>query len=334
MLPPSSRQRACFSPVNWAICGYRSTISRSASGEVRVALLDLQQLVTTLTSQRIHVKEILPAHDPDYIGYCDANAFGAGGVWFSGTSPVPETVWLLQWPLDITAAVISESNPTWALRNSDLKMAAVVLQVNVLEPLVPLMHQKSMSIHSDNTPSVAWLTKMAIKTANSDAAHRLVRRLEFCQQMLHSAPVSITHVAGLDNNLADIASQAITQLDDNHAFLTHFDNLFPLQERFWHGPPHAQLSNVISTLRGQRLTMQWWTLSLEPPASAGCNNIVPIVERIHAARHDTTPAICSQLLLGFATRTCTGFFGKGQQVGAQTVEKAVRHMAQAYVLEG
>ncbi len=49
---------------------------------------------------------------------------------------------------------------------------------------------------------------------------------------------------------------------------------------------------------------------------------------------DTTPAICSQLLLGFAARTRTGFFGKGWQVGAQIVEKALRHVAQAFVLEG
>ncbi|KAI2511562.1 adenylate kinase [Fragilaria crotonensis] len=274
--------RSLFTPVNRALRGHPSTISLSASGEVRAALLDLRQLVTTLAARPTHVKEILPAQDPDYIGYCDASAFGAGGVWFSGTSPVPETVWRLQWPLDITAAVVSESNPTGALTNSDLEMAAVVLQLNVLEPLVPSMHHKSMQIHSDNTPSVAWLTKMATKTANSDAAHRLVRGLALRQRMLHSAPVSITHVAGSDNNLADIASRAITQLDDDHAFLTHFDNLFPLQERFWQraSPPPAQLSNVISTLRGQRLTMQRWTVPLEPPAGAGGNNTVPIVERI------------------------------------------------------
>jgi hypothetical protein len=80
-----------FTPVNWALRGHSSTISLSASGEVRAALLDLRQLVTTLTARPTHVKEILPAHDPDYIGYCDASFFGARGVWFSRTSPVPET---------------------------------------------------------------------------------------------------------------------------------------------------------------------------------------------------------------------------------------------------
>jgi hypothetical protein len=141
-------------------------------------------------------------------------------------------------------------------------MAAVVLQLNVLEPLVPSMHHKLTRIHSDNTPSVAWLTKKATKTANSDAAHRLVRGLALRQQMLYSAPVNITHVAGSDNKLPDIALQAITQLDDDHAFLTHFNTLFPLQEQSWQRaiPPPALLCNVISTLRGQRLTMQRWTL--------------------------------------------------------------------------
>jgi hypothetical protein len=104
-----------FTPVNRALRGHPSTISISASGEVRAALLDLQELVTTLAAILTHVREILLAHDPDYIGYCDASAFGAGGVWFSGTSHVPETVWRLQWPLDITATVIFESKPTGAL---------------------------------------------------------------------------------------------------------------------------------------------------------------------------------------------------------------------------
>ncbi len=158
----------------------------------------------------------------------------------------------------------------------------MVLQLNVLEPLVPSMHHKSMQIHSDNTRSVAWLNKMATKTANSDAAHRLIRGLALRQRMLHSAPVSITHVAGSDNNLADIALQAITQHDDDHAFLMHFDNLFPLLERFWQraSSPPAQLSNVISTLRGQCLTMQRWTVPLKPPAGAGGNITEPIGEHI------------------------------------------------------
>jgi hypothetical protein len=180
--------------------------------------------------------------------------------------------------------VVSESNPTGTLTNSDLEMAAVVLQLNVLEPLVATMRHKSVHIHSDNTPSVAWWTKMATKTAKSDAAHRLVRGLAIRQRLLESSPVNITHVAGKENTLADItASEAITQIDADAAFLTHFDNLFPLQGRYWQraSPPPELLSNVILTLRGQRLTLQRWMVPSGPPIGAGGPSTALNVELIH-----------------------------------------------------
>ncbi len=86
--------RSIFTPVvNRAIRGNPHTISFSATGEVRAALLDLRQMNTTLAVRPTHVKEILPASDPDHIGYCDASAFGVGRVWFSGQCPLPETAW-------------------------------------------------------------------------------------------------------------------------------------------------------------------------------------------------------------------------------------------------
>ena len=51
-----------------------------------------------------------------------------------------------------------------------------------------------------------------------------------------------------------------------------------------------------------------------------------------AARYDLRDP--QPATLGIFRRTRTGFFGKGRQVGAQTVEKALRHVAQAFVLEG
>ncbi len=140
--------------------GDPKTISLSAAGEVRATLLDLRQLVMKLSDRPTHVIEILLAGAPDYIGYCDASAFGAGGVWFSGTKPLPETVWRLQWPRDITAAVVSESNPTGTLTKSDLEMAAVVLHLSTLESVPPsLVWHKHVFVYSNNTtPSVAWVT--------------------------------------------------------------------------------------------------------------------------------------------------------------------------------
>jgi hypothetical protein len=168
------------------------------------------------------------------------------------------------------------------LTNSDLEMAAVVLHLSVLENVVPSLRHLHIFVHSDNTPSVAWVTKMATKTAQSDAAHRLVRGLALRQCMLKLAPMSISHVAGTDNVLADIASRPIPTIDDDSAFLTHFDSAFPLQNRYWRraSPLPMQLSNVILTLRGQRLTMQRWTLKSGPPTGGGGDNTAPSAELI------------------------------------------------------
>ena len=70
--------------------------------------------------------------------------------------------------------MVSESNPTGTLTNSDLELVAAVLQLSVMEPLVPTMHQKLVHFYSNNTPSMARWTKMAAKTANADAAHCLI----------------------------------------------------------------------------------------------------------------------------------------------------------------
>jgi hypothetical protein len=109
ILPPA---RGMLTPLNRALRGEIRVTPLSADGEVRAALLHLQQLVLKLSDSPTHVNKILLNGAPDYIGYCDASAFGAGGVWFSGADPLSETVWQLQWPRHITAAVVSESNPS------------------------------------------------------------------------------------------------------------------------------------------------------------------------------------------------------------------------------
>ena len=92
--------------------------------------------------------------------------------------------------------------------------------------MAPLLKHKHIFVHSDNTPSVAWVTKkIATKTATSHSAHRLIRELALRQRILEKAPVSIAHVKqGTNNALADIGLRLITQLNDDSVFLTHFDS--------------------------------------------------------------------------------------------------------------
>jgi hypothetical protein len=81
--------RGMFTPLNHALRGAPTIVALSASGDVRAALLDLRQLVLTLADRPTHVNEILIPDAPDYIGYCDASAFGAGGPGSGSVAPAP-----------------------------------------------------------------------------------------------------------------------------------------------------------------------------------------------------------------------------------------------------
>jgi hypothetical protein len=70
---------------------------------------------------------------PDYIGYYNPSGFGAGGMWFVGQKKLGPIVWRIQWPIEITDALVSNKNPTGAITNSDLEMAGMVLHKAVLK---------------------------------------------------------------------------------------------------------------------------------------------------------------------------------------------------------
>ena len=246
--------RSLFTPINSALRGNPEQVPLgAANSKLCATLLDLRTMVLDLACRPTHVKELV-ARLPDYNGYCDASAFGAGGVWFSGESPLTPQVWLLEWPPDIQQTVISSTNPEGRLTNSNLEMA-VLLHFNVLETCVHSLKHINTVIHSDNSPRVAWATTMATKTAKSEAAHRLLRGLAMRQRSLEAGPLQVLHIPGKSNNLADIASRPIPAIAlDDSRFLTHFAALFPLSPKHtsWQRahPMPAQLSNVILTLRG------------------------------------------------------------------------------------
>jgi hypothetical protein len=266
--------RAFFTPLNNALRGLPDFIGLSRTGEVRIALLDIACVIRDLASRPTHVSELVQAEEPDYIGYCDASGFGAGGVWFGGKTKLDPIVWRIQWPKDITGALVSDSNPHGTITNSDLEMAGVLLQEAVLEAeLGSCMVGKHFVIGSDNSPAVAWTARMASRSA-SPIAFRLLRGLAMRQRLTRSAPPAVYHVAGVVNTLADVASRPVPGVASHfhlmetspntmcpQTFLTIFNAHFPLpQNKPWRNvqPSSALWSNVTSTLRGRRLALPQW----------------------------------------------------------------------------
>jgi hypothetical protein len=88
-------------------------------------------LLHQLSSRPTHVRELV-ATTPTFVWYVDVYAFGAGGVWFNGSSNIKPTVWRIQFPEYVIANLISDKNPTGTLTNSDLEMAGLLCQWLVL----------------------------------------------------------------------------------------------------------------------------------------------------------------------------------------------------------
>jgi hypothetical protein len=79
----------------------------------------------------------------------------AGGVWQSWSKNIHPALWHLPWPANITAPLISSTNPKGGLTINDLEMAGLLLEYLVLELLMDLEH-KHVAAWCDNISTVGW----------------------------------------------------------------------------------------------------------------------------------------------------------------------------------
>jgi len=192
--------------------GGLKTIGLGKQSDIRAALNDFCSLIRILGSRPTHVQEIL-IDIPRYVGYHDAAAEGAGGVWFSFLGPtMPPLVWRLAFPPDIAQDVVSLSNPNGSITNSNLELAAEVLVVGVLFAKAAIIKHQPIGTLCDNSPTVSWIDKMASKS-RSPTAGRLLRGLAFMLYCHNAGRLTTVHVPGKDNIMADIASHPSKAVD-------------------------------------------------------------------------------------------------------------------------
>jgi hypothetical protein len=80
-----------FTPINAAMQGNPKIIGLGENSEARVALEDIISLLRILSLRPTHVRELVPDM-PHYVGYHDAAAEGACGVWFLLVDDMPPQV--------------------------------------------------------------------------------------------------------------------------------------------------------------------------------------------------------------------------------------------------
>jgi hypothetical protein len=253
-----------FSPLNDAMRGSPMLIGLGTDSEVRAALEDLISLMHLLSSQPTHVRELVPDM-PHHVGYHDAAAERAGGVWVSLSDNTPAVVWREEFPADIAREVVLVDTPNGRLTNLDLELAVEVLAVGIALEQRTSKHTPLRTL-CDNTPTVSWVDKMASKS-KSPTAGCLLRGLAFMLYCAQAGCLTTVHVPGEENVMADIASHpskakqlfrstsALSDID----FCLSFDTMFPLpnnQQWTLAAMPCWLRSNVFETLRGKRLALR------------------------------------------------------------------------------
>jgi hypothetical protein len=143
-------------------------ITLGTNSEVRAALEDLCTLLHILALRPTHVRELVPDM-PQYVGYHNAAADGAGGVWFSLVSNMSPVVWQAAFPQDIASEVVSDNNPEERLTNFNLELAAEVMAVGIALAVAPTVKHVPLGTLCNNTPTVNWIEKMASKAKGPTA---------------------------------------------------------------------------------------------------------------------------------------------------------------------
>jgi hypothetical protein len=208
-------------------------------------LQDFHLLVEDVGARPTAIDELIPDAVPSTRGACDASKKGLGGVHFipRPNGDVVPLLWRAQWPTSIASKLVSTSNPTGTITNSDLELAATIAQFDVLAQHCDV---RSHTVHnlSDNAATVAWQWKGAASTSGPVAY--LLRLHALHQRHHHYLPLH-DFIPGVANILSDQCSRHFHLTDSQ--LIAHFNSSFP-QTMPWQVCPvrNETLSALISAL--------------------------------------------------------------------------------------
>jgi hypothetical protein len=124
--------RGLISPCNRLLKQRPAYVFLQQNKNILTVLEGCQTLLRESTNEPTRCRELV-AGWPDYIGIVDASGHGVGGVVFGELSACTPVVFQWEWPDDIKQDIISLTNPTGRLTNSDLEMAGLVILWLVIE---------------------------------------------------------------------------------------------------------------------------------------------------------------------------------------------------------
>jgi hypothetical protein len=217
------------------------------SHHVRATLQDFTWLAESMHERPTRLCELV-AQEPSLYGTTDASGKGMGGVILPPPSTkAPPYLWRLSFPDAIQAKLACSTNPSGPVTNSDLELAATIIQHDAM---CQLYDTRERTIHTgtDNQAAQAWQSR---KSTTTDSAPAFLLRLQAIHQRYHRYLPLHSYLPGQLNSMADDASR-LWHLSDEQ-LLTHFNQRYP-QHHSWHmyHPTSAMHSAVISALHRKR----------------------------------------------------------------------------------
>lgn len=178
-----------------------------------------------MRSRPSNVKEFIRKHKLAYEELVDASGWGVESIRFNGTKNLEPFVWFFVWSKSVTAQLCTAKNPSGKITVSDLNFLDIFMHWLALDAAVPVedLEYESPAIWCDNLATVTWIH--TFRNTNSDIATKILRALATQLHTCHSGLLSVDHLSGCYNTLADLASREHTT-DLTH-FLQSFTKTFP-----------------------------------------------------------------------------------------------------------
>jgi hypothetical protein len=261
---------------------------------VKESLHDWQTLANQLHSKPVPIASLVP-RAPHLLGATDASALGVGSFWVPTHYGHPATPMVFRAPFSdkIRQRLISTSNPTGNLTNSDFELAALVLCTALCSSLTTIPHM-ALWCASDNIAAVSWCTKGS--TSSTGPAAHLLRWLA---QISRSNLVSLSafHVPGTSNTLADFCSRSFHLTDQE--FLHHLNTHFPINPSWTLAQvPSALICKLNSSLSCEM--SPWESLASAPIQQTplgtfGKPSALTLTSTPHSNTHQIASSRCNSL---------------------------------------
>ena len=186
-------------------------LNRSKKGCIRITdalrshLNAFASLAASLCRRPTHLAELVPER-PAFAGTTDAAKAGMGGIYYDANCQ--PHLWHCPFPPEVQRALVSQSNPTGTITNSDLEHAAVVCQTAIMTHYHDVRYC-TIQTNTDNTPTVSRVNKGTVTSEGPAAGlchmacahqrcHCATARAGGRRQRRHLPPVGgLVHRAGL-----------------------------------------------------------------------------------------------------------------------------------------